>query len=62
MLLPLPDSIFHRFDILLIHLCDIIKWFCIDSSGGKKKQLLVDKPDDDLVAGPYDAMDDYDFM
>ncbi|ESQ47334.1 hypothetical protein EUTSA_v10027912mg [Eutrema salsugineum] len=29
---------------------------------GKKKQLHVDKPDDDLVAGPYDAMDDDDFM
>ncbi|KAL5550024.1 hypothetical protein UlMin_000200 [Ulmus minor] len=30
-------------------------------TGGKKKQLLVDKPDDDLVA-TYDALDDYDFM
>ncbi|CAH8385175.1 unnamed protein product [Eruca vesicaria subsp. sativa] len=29
---------------------------------GKKKQLHVDKPDDDLVSGPYDAMDDDDFM
>ncbi|CAL9224619.1 unnamed protein product [Arabidopsis halleri] len=29
---------------------------------GKKKQLHVDKPDDDLVGGPYDAMDDDDFM
>ncbi|CAN8272756.1 unnamed protein product [Cochlearia groenlandica] len=29
---------------------------------GKKKQLHVDKPDDDLISGPYDAMDDDDFM
>lgn len=29
---------------------------------GKKKQLHVDKPDDDLVSGPYGAMDDDDFM
>ncbi|XP_010435579.1 PREDICTED: eukaryotic translation initiation factor 3 subunit J [Camelina sativa] len=28
----------------------------------KKKQLHVDKPDDDLVSGPYGAMDDDDFM
>ncbi|KAJ0260604.1 hypothetical protein HA466_0067850 [Hirschfeldia incana] len=27
---------------------------------GKKKQLHVDKPDDDLVSGPYGAMDDDD--
>ncbi|CAN7129602.1 unnamed protein product [Brassica rapa subsp. narinosa] len=31
-------------------------------TGGKKKQLIVDKANDDLVAGPYDAMDDFDFM
>ncbi|XP_010415148.1 PREDICTED: eukaryotic translation initiation factor 3 subunit J [Camelina sativa] len=31
-------------------------------TGGKKKQLIIDKPNDDLVAGPYDAMDDFDFM
>ncbi|KAJ4715219.1 Eukaryotic translation initiation factor 3 subunit J [Melia azedarach] len=33
-------------------------------AGGKKKQLLVDRPDDDLVvnAAGYDALDDYDFM
>ncbi|KAF4384484.1 hypothetical protein G4B88_007121 [Cannabis sativa] len=31
-------------------------------TGAKKKQLLVDKPDDDLVATRYDDMDDYDFM
>ncbi|XP_072954302.1 uncharacterized protein [Typha angustifolia] len=30
--------------------------------GAKKKQLHVDKEDDDLVAGSYDNMDDYDFM
>ncbi|KAJ6370792.1 hypothetical protein OIU77_001325 [Salix suchowensis] len=30
--------------------------------GGKKKQLHVDKPEDDLVVNPYDALDDYDFM
>ncbi|CAH8385682.1 unnamed protein product [Eruca vesicaria subsp. sativa] len=29
---------------------------------GKKKQLHVDKPDDDLVSGPYGAMDDDEFM
>uniref|UniRef100_A0A2P2KVC2 Eukaryotic translation initiation factor 3 subunit J n=2 Tax=Rhizophora mucronata TaxID=61149 RepID=A0A2P2KVC2_RHIMU len=31
-------------------------------AGGKKKQLHLDKPDDDLVADPYDPLDDYDFM
>ncbi|KAJ4869084.1 Translation initiation factor eIF3 subunit [Raphanus sativus] len=31
-------------------------------TGGKKKQLIVDKANDDLVAGPYDAMDDFEFM
>ncbi|XP_057446705.1 uncharacterized protein LOC130738632 [Lotus japonicus] len=31
-------------------------------TGGKKKQLNVDKPDDDIVSDRYDAMDDYDFM
>ncbi|KAH1152339.1 hypothetical protein AAZX31_16G192000 [Glycine max] len=31
--------------------------------GGKKKQLNVDKPDEDFVpADRYDALDDYDFM
>eukprot|EP00258_Populus_trichocarpa_P028390 XP_024444409.1 eukaryotic translation initiation factor 3 subunit J-like isoform X2 [Populus trichocarpa] len=29
---------------------------------GKKKQLHVDKPEDDLVVNPYDALDDVDFM
>nr|KJB28682.1 hypothetical protein B456_005G062400 [Gossypium raimondii]KJB28683.1 hypothetical protein B456_005G062400 [Gossypium raimondii]KJB28684.1 hypothetical protein B456_005G062400 [Gossypium raimondii] len=29
---------------------------------GKKKQLHVDKPDDDLVVTAYDDIDDYDFM
>ncbi|CAN6464567.1 unnamed protein product [Victoria cruziana] len=28
----------------------------------KKKQLHVDKPDDDMVGGGYDDVDDYDFM
>ncbi|KAF9617767.1 hypothetical protein IFM89_038529 [Coptis chinensis] len=28
----------------------------------KKKQVLVDKPDDDLAASGYEALDDYDFM
>eukprot|EP00268_Persea_americana_P065860 TRINITY_DN8868_c0_g1_i2.p1 TRINITY_DN8868_c0_g1~~TRINITY_DN8868_c0_g1_i2.p1 ORF type:complete len:231 (-),score=83.92 TRINITY_DN8868_c0_g1_i2:442-1134(-) len=28
----------------------------------KKKQLHVDKPDDDAVVDHYDALDDYDFM
>ncbi|KAJ8773664.1 hypothetical protein K2173_005910 [Erythroxylum novogranatense] len=31
-------------------------------TGGKKKQLHVDKPDDDVVFDHYDALDDYDFM
>ncbi|CAI0388557.1 unnamed protein product [Linum tenue] len=31
-------------------------------TGGKKKQLHVDKPDDDIVVTGYDALDDYDFM
>lgn len=30
--------------------------------GPKKKQLLVDKPDEDAVIGAYDDVDDYDFM
>lgn len=33
------------------------------SAGGKKKQLNVDKPDEDFVAADrYDALDDFDFM
>jgi translation initiation factor 3 subunit J len=33
------------------------------TAGPKKKQLLVDKPDDDGYApGTYDGVDDYDFM
>lgn len=31
-------------------------------TGGKKKQLHVDKPDDDLAVDTYDTLDDYDFM
>lgn len=31
-------------------------------TGLKKKQLHVDKPDDDLVVNAYDDIDDYDFM
>ncbi|KAI4389351.1 hypothetical protein MLD38_001583 [Melastoma candidum] len=31
-------------------------------TGAKKKQLHMDKPDDDLVTNTYDAADDYDFM
>lgn len=31
-------------------------------TGAKKKQLHVDKPDDDLVVAGYDDADDYDFM
>ncbi|QCD92429.1 eukaryotic translation initiation factor 3 subunit J-like [Vigna unguiculata] len=32
-------------------------------TGGKKKQLNVDKPDEDFIpADRYDALDDYDFM
>ncbi|XP_054814035.1 LOW QUALITY PROTEIN: uncharacterized protein LOC129314576 [Prosopis cineraria] len=29
-------------------------------TGGKKKQLHLDKPDEDLVSDPYSALDDYD--
>ncbi|KAJ6693156.1 hypothetical protein OIU85_003966 [Salix viminalis] len=28
----------------------------------KRKQLHVNKPEDDLVVNPYNALDDYDFM
>ncbi|XP_068650404.1 uncharacterized protein [Aristolochia californica] len=31
-------------------------------TGSKKKQLHVDKPDDDVVVDGYDPLDDYDFM
>ncbi|KAA8538981.1 hypothetical protein F0562_025673 [Nyssa sinensis] len=31
-------------------------------TGAKKKQLHVDKPDDDVVVDAYDGYDDYDFM
>ncbi|TYJ15445.1 hypothetical protein E1A91_A10G184400v1 [Gossypium mustelinum] len=31
-------------------------------TGGKKKQLHVDKPDDDLVVNAYDDIDEYDFI
>ncbi|MBA0731194.1 hypothetical protein Golax_023290, partial [Gossypium laxum] len=31
-------------------------------TGGKKKQLHVDKPDDDLVVNAYVDVDDYDFI
>ncbi|KAK1312250.1 hypothetical protein QJS10_CPA07g01398 [Acorus calamus] len=30
--------------------------------GAKKKQLHIDKPDDDVVVSGYEALDDYDFM
>ena len=32
------------------------------STAAKKKQLNVDKPDDDVVVTDYDGYDDYDFM
>ncbi|KAL3851274.1 hypothetical protein ACJIZ3_013156 [Penstemon smallii] len=31
-------------------------------TGGKKKQLHIGKPDDDVVADTFDDFDDYDFM
>lgn len=31
-------------------------------TGGKKKQLHVGRPDDDVAVETYDALDDYDFM
>ncbi|XP_022741484.1 eukaryotic translation initiation factor 3 subunit J-like isoform X2 [Durio zibethinus] len=33
-----------------------------EATSGKKKQLHVDKPDDDLVVNAYDDMDEDDFM
>lgn len=41
------------------------KWWtgCYDPTGAKKKQLHVDKADDDYSATDgYDGVDDYDFM
>ncbi|RVW53492.1 Eukaryotic translation initiation factor 3 subunit J [Vitis vinifera] len=32
------------------------------NTGAKKKQLHVDKPDDDVVVNAYDDIDDYDFI
>jgi hypothetical protein len=38
-------------------------WFaCSVLAAGKKKQLHVGKPGDDLEVDSYDALDDYDFM
>jgi hypothetical protein len=31
-------------------------------TGTKKKQLHVDRPDDDALVGTYADVDDYDFM
>lgn len=31
-------------------------------TGARKKQLHVDKPDDDIVVDGYEALDDFDFM
>ena len=40
----------------------VFKVFAV-TAGGKKKQLNVDKPDEDFIpADRYDALDDYDFM
>lgn len=37
--------------------------FWLVHTGAKKKQLHVDKADDDVaVGGAYEALDDYDFM
>ncbi|CAM8933009.1 unnamed protein product [Rhodiola kirilowii] len=33
-----------------------------NKGAAKKKQLHVDKPDDDIAVGGYDPLDDYDFM
>jgi len=44
--------LFHSFGVFIFY-----------TAGGKKKQLNVDKPDEDFVpADRYDALDDYDFM
>lgn len=37
----------------------LVWWLC---SGAKKKQLHVDKPDDDAVVAGYHDIDEYDFM
>lgn len=37
-----------------------IMYLC--SSGAKKKQLIVDKPDDEAVVSNLDSYDDFDFM
>lgn len=47
--------------IFVSSFCGVFKVFVV-YAGGKKKQLHVDKPDEDFVAEPYDALDDYDFM
>ena len=45
-----------------VSLSDVFKVFAV-TAGGKKKQLNVDKPDEDFIpADRYDALDDYDFM
>lgn len=45
-----------------MHCCTVLI-ACLNGAGAKKKQLMVDKPDDDgLGGGSYDPIDDYDFM
>lgn len=39
----------------------LVKCALSNVSGGKKKQLHVDKPDN-AVVDAYDALDDFDFM
>lgn len=55
--------------LLLLYVLLSFYFFPIDfkvfvvAVGGKKKQLNVDKPDEDFVAADrYDALDDFDFM
>lgn len=41
----------------------VSNFFMFPCVGGKKKQLLLDKPDDDSVVNAgYDGYDDFDFM
>lgn len=60
--LTLEPSMLLLLFMLSFPLFPLISIFAV-SVGGKKKQLTVDKPDEDFVAADrYDALDDYDFM
>ena len=43
--------------------CELFHFFLLGTAAAvKKKQLHVEKADDDMIANTYDAIDDYDFM